>query len=142
MALHSALHLGATEAGGVVLPVRTKSDIAEPAGTDPDGTVRVSALQGAGLDVLLREISAAIAGMADLPDPDSPIVAHARYRSILMRARDEVLEFRTHWQAEQMPVTVAAVHLREALRVLEEMIGAVGIDDVLDRVFSTFCVGK
>jgi tRNA modification GTPase len=37
---------------------------------------------------------------------------------------------------------VASVHLRAAVYVLEELIGAVDVDDVLDRVFSSFCVGK
>jgi tRNA modification GTPase len=37
---------------------------------------------------------------------------------------------------------VAAVHLREATRHLEELIGVVDVEDVLDRLFSSFCVGK
>jgi tRNA modification GTPase len=37
---------------------------------------------------------------------------------------------------------VAAVHVRAAVAALDELIGAVDVDDVLARVFSTFCVGK
>jgi tRNA modification GTPase len=37
---------------------------------------------------------------------------------------------------------VAAVHLHEAAAALESLIGAVDVEDILDRVFSTFCVGK
>jgi tRNA modification GTPase len=34
------------------------------------------------------------------------------------------------------------VHLRAATHALEALIGAVDVEDVLDRVFSSFCVGK
>jgi tRNA modification GTPase len=37
---------------------------------------------------------------------------------------------------------VAAVHLRAAVLALEELIGSVDVEDVLERVFRTFCVGK
>jgi tRNA modification GTPase len=37
---------------------------------------------------------------------------------------------------------VAAVHVRSAIGALDELIGAVEVEEILDRVFSTFCVGK
>jgi tRNA U34 5-carboxymethylaminomethyl modifying GTPase MnmE/TrmE len=37
---------------------------------------------------------------------------------------------------------VAGVHLREATSTLEDLIGAVDVDDVLDELFRRFCVGK
>ena len=40
------------------------------------------------------------------------------------------------------PYAVAAVHLRAAAGVLEELIGSVDVEQVLERVFRTFCVGK
>jgi tRNA modification GTPase len=43
---------------------------------------------------------------------------------------------------EQTTPTIAAVHLRAAVVALEEIIGAVSVDDLLDEVFSRFCVGK
>jgi tRNA modification GTPase len=43
---------------------------------------------------------------------------------------------------ESLPAPVAAVHLRAAATALEALIGAVSTEDVLERVFSTFCVGK
>ena len=41
-----------------------------------------------------------------------------------------------------LPAPVAAVHVRAAAAALDELIGTVDVDDVLARVFSTFCVGK
>jgi tRNA modification GTPase len=37
---------------------------------------------------------------------------------------------------------VAATHLKSAVLALEELIGAVTREDVLDRLFASFCVGK
>jgi tRNA modification GTPase len=37
---------------------------------------------------------------------------------------------------------VAATHLRAAVTALDDLIGAVTPDDVLERVFASFCVGK
>jgi len=37
---------------------------------------------------------------------------------------------------------VAATHLRAAVTALEGIVGVVSSDDVLDRLFATFCVGK
>jgi tRNA modification GTPase len=37
---------------------------------------------------------------------------------------------------------LAAHHVREATTALEELLGAVDVDEILDRVFASFCVGK
>jgi tRNA modification GTPase len=37
---------------------------------------------------------------------------------------------------------LAAHHVREATAALDELLGAVDIEEVLDRVFGSFCVGK
>jgi len=58
------------------------------------------------------------------------------------RFRAAIEHFREAWGGKKLPVTVAAVHLRTAVHALEELIGTVDVDDVLDRVFSSFCVGK
>jgi len=65
-----------------------------------------------------------------------------RHRFAVSTALDEVRAFRESWGAASVPAPVAAVHLRTAVTTLEELIGAVDIDDVLDEVFRRFCVGK
>jgi tRNA modification GTPase len=44
--------------------------------------------------------------------------------------------------ARDLPAPVAAVHLREAVKSLEDLVGAVDVEDILDEVFRRFCVGK
>jgi tRNA modification GTPase len=52
------------------------------------------------------------------------------------------MQFEHAWREEKLPATVASVHLRAAVGALEELIGVVDVEAVLDRVFSSFCVGK
>jgi tRNA modification GTPase len=106
------------------------------------GAVAVSASDGTGLSALLERITRAVMDTTGTIDADTPMVTRARHRSALERARAELAEFRSAWNAGQLPAPVAAVHVREAAAALDELIGAVDIDDVLARVFSSFCVGK
>lgn len=117
--------------------------------SDRDGTrapadaLPVSALTGAGLTVLLARIVEAVeASLGELPADDAPIVTRARHAQALARAREEMEAFVAARHDDALPAPVAAVHLRSAALALEELVGAVDIDDVLDRVFRTFCVGK
>jgi len=71
-----------------------------------------------------------------------PALRRRRHISGIERARDEIARFSDAWADGAFPAPVAAVHLRAAAISLEDLIGAVSTDDVLDRVFSSFCVGK
>ncbi len=104
--------------------------------------VAVSATTGAGLSALLDEITKAVLATAGIPDADIPVVTRARHRAALEAAHAELASFRDAWSADELPAPVAAVHVRAAAAALDELIGAVDVDDVLARVFSTFCVGK
>ena len=91
---------------------------------------------------LLDEVVATVAARWNVPAPDMPIVTRARHRAALTRAAGELAQFQTVWAARSLPAIVAAVHLRAAVDALEEIIGVVRVEDVLERVFSEFCVGK
>jgi len=126
-----------------VISVRTKVDLA-PRRVDLDGDriVQVSAHTGEGLQSLLDAINDAIASKYGEAASDLPILTKARHRQALTTALAEIVQFQQAWREEKLPAPVASVHLRAAVYVLEELIGAVDVEDVLDRVFSSFCVGK
>jgi tRNA modification GTPase len=126
-----------------VIAVRTKVDLPpRKTGLKGDQTVRVSAHTGEGLQSLLDAINDAIASKYGEAAPDLPILTRARHRQALTTALMEIRQFQQAWREEKLPAPVASVHLRAAVYVLEELIGAVDVEDVLDRVFSSFCVGK
>jgi tRNA modification GTPase len=130
----------AARTGAEVLPVLTKSDL--HGAERPDDAIAVSAESGEGLRELISRIDSVLDGVASPPAPDMPILAHARHERAIGAALAEIREFREAWEAGTVPAPVAAVHLREGARQLEDLIGAVGVEDVLGRLFADFCVGK
>ena len=74
--------------------------------------------------------------------PDESVITTARQHAAISLALEEVARFGEARKAGEIPMTVAAVHLRAATAALEDLIGAVDVEDVLTKLFSTFCVGK
>jgi tRNA modification GTPase len=118
------------------LVVRTKSDL--PGGAGPDG---VSAATGAGLDALRQRLAGELfstgAVLADL----EPGLTRERHRVALTRAREALAGARPHL-ARGGDAVLAAHHVREAAAALEELLGGMDVEEVLGRVFASFCVGK
>jgi len=75
-------------------------------------------------------------------DGAAVLLTRERHRRGVERAREEIAAFITGWEAGELPAPVLAVHLRAAGSALEELIGVVEREDVLDVVFRTFCIGK
>lgn len=141
--------LGRTNAA--VIAVRTKSDLRAVSDAELSSAkeavgaraaLAVSAERGEGLGQLVDLIQALIAGGDAKTDLDAPILTQERHRFAIARARDEVGEFLERWQMGDVPAPVAAVHLHDAVAALEELIGVVDVEHVLDEVFRRFCVGK
>ncbi|MBX3174144.1 MAG: tRNA uridine-5-carboxymethylaminomethyl(34) synthesis GTPase MnmE [Gemmatimonadaceae bacterium] len=122
--------------------VRTKADLASDATPTPPHAVEVSALTGEGLDALRAAITAAVQQAYPEPPEDQPMVTRARHAAAIAAAREEVAAFRDAWAADVLPAPVAATHLRAAIHALDELTGAIDVDEVLERVFRAFCVGK
>ena len=139
--LKRALSAVADRANGALIQVQTKSDLSDTGGKVPDA-IAVSALTGAGLAQLTEEILRALDARAGEVSADAPVLTRARHRSRVALARAELRSFRDAWQSDRIPPIVAAVHLRTATSALEELIGRVDVENVLDEVFARFCVGK
>jgi tRNA modification GTPase len=116
-----------------VIVVRTKVDL-----SGGDG---VSVVTSAGLDTLRKRLAEVAFGQLLALGDVEPVVTRARHRAALEKALTEIEAF---WAARASGVdaAAAATHLRAAVAALDDLIGVVTPDDVLDRVFSTFCIGK
>jgi len=107
-----------------------------------DGAVLVSAHTRTGLQTLAACVREVLNDRYGTIPVSRPALTRARHRIAIEKARNEIVEFRTHWSREELPASIAAVHIRSAVSALDELIGAVDVDDVLGRLFSTFCIGK
>jgi tRNA modification GTPase len=125
-----------------VVPVRTKADLLSDGDQISPGALAVSAARGTGLAELLERAAAELRARYGAPAGEVPLLTRARHRRALAAAGEEAARFQAALLEEGLPATVAAVHLRAAAHALEELIGAVDVEDVLGRVFASFCVGK
>ncbi|HUR00650.1 MAG TPA: tRNA uridine-5-carboxymethylaminomethyl(34) synthesis GTPase MnmE [Gemmatimonadaceae bacterium] len=126
----------------VILPVRTKTDLLTNSYQIGQDEIAVSAETGAGLTALMQAVEHALSARHGKQELDAPVLTRVRHHRLLGVACTELEEFVKTWEEKRLPATVAAVHLRSAVFSLEEMIGRIDVEDVLDRLFSAFCVGK
>ena len=135
--------IGSVDAARLIV-VRTKADQHPGASGFPIAdvpTLAVSAITGDGLPELRRALLAkAFGGILGEPG-EAPLVTRERHARALRSARDELAAFLSAMD-DAVPMEFAATHLRAAVAALEDLVGVVSVDDVLDRVFGTFCVGK
>jgi len=117
-----------------IIEVPTKADLCS------DG-IGVSAVTGFGMKELKTRLAeVAFSKLIALGDVE-PVVTRARHRQALETALKELDLFRESRESG-VEAVAAATHLRAATGALDSLIGAVTPDHVLDRVFSSFCVGK
>jgi tRNA modification GTPase len=126
-----------------VIVVRTKSDLMggrADARTGGD-EVPVSVVTGEGLEALRLAIAGRLFGAGQAYADLEPMLTRERHRVALARAADELAAAMPHLSPRGDPV-LAAHHVRLAVSALDELIGVVGTEEVFDRIFSRFCVGK
>ena len=90
-----------------------------------------------GVDALKQAIIARVT----VAPIESVAVTNARHNNALNAAQVSLIHAQQAAQAEMSPEFLA-VDLRAALRHLGEITGETTTDDILDRIFSTFCIGK
>jgi tRNA modification GTPase len=124
-----------------VVEVMTKLDLTDRPTARPPDRLGVSVVTGEGLAELRRKLAEVAFGRLLALGDVEPVVTRARHREALERALAEVEAFQAAREGG-VDAAAAATHLRAALGALDDLIGVVTPDDVLDRVFASFCVGK
>lgn len=119
-------HAGPAE----VIEVTTMIDIP---GDHPDG-MAVSALSGVGLDDLRATVATRV---GQLVAGEPALVSRARQRERLEAALKEL----DGCMEARLP-ELKAEHLRKATQEIGRLVGLVDVEDVLDRLFAGFCIGK
>ncbi len=104
------------------------------------GFVKVSAKTGEGLDHLTSVIQR-ICLKEGLEAPPSVLVTRLRHKRSLVQAHGSIEEAMRSLERQESGECVA-LDIRAALDALGEITGAVSTEDILDRIFQDFCVGK
>ena len=103
-------------------------------------TVWTSALTGEGIPELKTRILEIAAPSRDL-GTEGEFITNLRHQELLKDSLQALAKAR-HATELHVPHEMLLLDLYEALRPLDEITGATYVDDVLEIIFSTFCVGK
>ena len=119
--------------GDIVL--RGKADLRpERAGDVP----AISGKTGAGLAELVGKVKDILSTRA----ASAGIATRARHRLGLERAISSMESARDEIARGPQRTEIAAEHLRHAIRAIDALVGRVDVEDLLDDIFASFCIGK
>ena len=120
-----------------LIPVWSKSDTAAEAA--PPGFVGISAFTADGLSALETAVSEAAVGKKGLEQ--EVVIDSLRQRELLVRAAEAVRSAEAA-AASAEPLDAVAMELKDAVDAIGEITGEVSSADILNNIFSNFCVGK
>jgi tRNA modification GTPase len=102
--------------------------------------IEISATSGVGIETLHHEVRRVVMEGVSQRDK-SPLVTTLRQREAFQRAHDS-LQHLLHSYEKEMSLEFLALDIREALDALGEVTGVTLSEDILDRIFKDFCIGK
>lgn len=120
---------------GRLLHVFNKADVA----TGGDEGLRISALNGIGIDALRRRLLE-LAGWHAMPE--GSFIARTRHVEALRRTQTHVDLAQAHAAVADAALDLLAEELRLAHNALGEITGTFTADDLLGEIFGRFCIGK
>ncbi len=129
--------------GAPMILVLNKIDISKES-TAPDwdisfsSTARVSALTNEGIHELEDDLAKTLSG-GDLIEPKQAMLSRLHQCDSLRRAAESLKQMLSNFSASP---EFLSIDLREALDALGEITGETTTEDILDKVFATFCIGK
>ena len=121
------------------LVVLNKSDLPAHGDWKDSGALRISCTTQEGLRELEDEIIGRI-GKGNLR-PENSVSINLRHRDCLRRALEACDRVRSAMD-QGLSAEYLAVDLNDALRAVGEVIGTIGVEEILDSVFGQFCIGK
>ncbi|MCL6447982.1 MAG: tRNA uridine-5-carboxymethylaminomethyl(34) synthesis GTPase MnmE [Armatimonadetes bacterium] len=115
-----------------------KKHLQEMAGGRP--VLKISALTGEGIEALEEVIFEQVIGAPAIAT-DSLLVNNVRHKNALEKARRCLAEALEGVRAG-LPEDLLVIDLREAWEALGEITGSTVAEDIIDRIFANFCIGK
>ena len=128
-----------------VIGLINKTDIESKLDTTPltkiKKWIKISALEKIGIDSMEKEIYNYIVSGQVEDSSQKLVITNVRHKSALEKTKQAVENiFETIDMG--LPMDLIAVDLKEALDSLSEVTGEISNEDLLDHIFSNFCVGK
>jgi tRNA modification GTPase len=125
-------------AGEALLKVRTKKDL--PAFISAAETLALSSRTGEGIPELLRLLDAMLFQSRAGGEEDVRLATERQFRAV--EAARERMDAAYALLKGKPAIEILAFEIREASRHLHDLLGEISADEVLQRVFAGFCIGK
>jgi tRNA modification GTPase len=122
----------------IVINKRDLAVLPAPLGIRGRAALPVSCLTGEGIAALLEALAKRAAGL--LASGAEPLLTRARHRAALHDAAEALARFSA--APDHAELALLAEDLRLATRALGRITGEVAVEEVLDRIFAEFCIGK
>ncbi|MBO6518823.1 MAG: tRNA uridine-5-carboxymethylaminomethyl(34) synthesis GTPase MnmE [Rhodospirillales bacterium] len=123
------------------LLVQNKSDLVTEDAEAPKGVIRISARTGNGLSILIGEMTARIREQVSHRAAASAPLTRARHRTALEECR-AALRRAIASAGAGADEEMMAEDMRVAAQALGRITGRVDVEELLDRIFRDFCIGK
>jgi tRNA modification GTPase len=104
----------------------------------PDMAGAVSGLTGQGVDLLISDISKTLVKRS----ASAGLATRERHRADMLRAQSALQASRAGLSSGPESYDIVADDLRHAIRALESLVGRIDVENLLDEIFSSFCLGK
>lgn len=98
----------------------------------------ISGKTGQGIDLLVSHISDTLKDRST----QVGVATRTRHREMMLAAMHSLTEAQLVLQRGSEFYEIAAEDIRSAVRSLEMLVGRVGVENLLDEIFSSFCLGK
>jgi len=126
-------------ANGTEIMLLNKSDLPEHDDWTHVDALRISCTTGEGLPELEQEILGRIT--KENLRPESAVAINTRHRDCLRRAL-KACDRAGKAMNNRLAPEYVAVDLKDAMNAIGQVLGAVDVEQILDSVFSQFCIGK
>ena len=131
-------------AGRRAIAVLNKTDLRQKLVLPDEGRfvdiVRIAALSGNGIDLLKRTVCKQFLHSTAQDSRELVALSRARHRDALVSADQSLRQFSGEFQGRNLELL--ALDLRGALQAVGSVTGQTATDELLDLIFSSFCIGK
>ena len=105
-----------------------------------ENVLKISALNGEGLEKLYALISKMFS-LEEINVDNDVIITNLRHKNLISKAIENVKKAKNTVE-ENMPIDIIAIFIKDILEDLGNITGEVVTDDIINEIFSKFCLGK
>ena len=102
--------------------------------------IKISALNKTGIDLLYKKISEMF-NLNEINLDNDLLITNVRHKNIITKAIENVKKA-TEALNMNMPIDIITIYIKDILEVLGEITGEVVTEDIINEIFSKFCLGK